>query len=144
VKKISGQSLRNVQAVVTYRDRAGNFITSDDALIEYNPILAGQTSPFKVLTTQNPEMRTAFIEFKELMGGTIAYVDSTSKRRRPWRPPQAAAYARSVRPQRHARGPVSVNSRLPSCSCSFLLLLSKQLVSHSTSNRTVSRLTFGF
>lgn len=75
VKNISGENLRNVTAVVTFMSKDGSFITSSDALVDYNPILPGQTSPFKVITTHNPAMRRARVEFKELMGGTIAYRD---------------------------------------------------------------------
>ena len=40
-------------------------------MIEYNPVLANQTSPFKVMTSDNPAIKKASIDFKELMGGTI-------------------------------------------------------------------------
>ena len=72
VKNISGQSIRDVVAVVSFYDKNGNFITSSSALIEFNPILAGQTSPFRVLETYNPAMHTASVQFKFLMGGTIS------------------------------------------------------------------------
>jgi hypothetical protein len=73
VKNISGKRLEKVEAVVTFSDKSGGFITSSEALIDYNPILPGQTSPFNVLETYNPAMRTgtATVEFKFLMGGTI-------------------------------------------------------------------------
>jgi len=73
IKNISGKRLENVEAVVTFSDKSGGFITSSDALIDYNPILPGQTSPFSVMETYNPAMRTgtATVEFKFLMGGTI-------------------------------------------------------------------------
>jgi len=82
VKNISGVPLRNVEAVATFYDAQGNFITSADALIDYNPILPGQTSPFSVIAPANPAMRRAGVEFKELMGGTIPFADSTRRRRR--------------------------------------------------------------
>lgn len=72
VKNISGQSLQNVEAVVSFYDKNGNFITSSSALIEFNPILVGQTSPFTVMETYNPAMHKATIQFKFLMGGTIS------------------------------------------------------------------------
>jgi hypothetical protein len=57
VKNISGEGLENVQAVIEYYDTSGNFVTSDSALIDYNPILAGQTSPFSVTTRDNPTIK---------------------------------------------------------------------------------------
>jgi len=71
VKNISNSKLKNVQAVATWYDRNDNMITSSSALIEYNPILPGQTSPFKVMKTYNPAMKKAGVEFSHLMGGTI-------------------------------------------------------------------------
>jgi uncharacterized protein YgiM (DUF1202 family) len=71
VTNVSERSLKNVTAVVTFKARDGTFITSDDALIDYNPLLPGQTSPWKVLTPYNPAMKKAYVEFKTLFGGTI-------------------------------------------------------------------------
>jgi len=71
VKNISNSKLENVQAVVTWYDRNDNMITSSSALIEYNPILPGQSSPFKVMKTYNPAMEKAAVEFSRLMGGTL-------------------------------------------------------------------------
>ena len=71
VKNISNSKMDNVQAVVTWYDRNGNMITSSSALIEYNPILPGQISPFKVMKTYNPAMYKAGVEFSKLMGGTL-------------------------------------------------------------------------
>lgn len=80
VKNISSTSLKNVQAIVTFHDKAGGFITSDDALIEYDPILPGQTSPFKVMARHNPAMKNAGIDFKQLMGGTLQWRERERKK----------------------------------------------------------------
>ena len=71
VKNISRAPLKGVVAVVLVYDRNHQFVTSDDALIEYQPILAGQTSPFTIIGTWNPAMQTASLQFKEFSGGTI-------------------------------------------------------------------------
>lgn len=71
VRNISNEPLEDVTAVTTYTNTNGDFITSDDALIDFNPILPGQTSPFSTITTYNPEITRARVEFKHLMGGTI-------------------------------------------------------------------------
>lgn len=71
VTNISGESLKNVEAVVTFRTKNGDFITSSSALIDYNPILPNQTSPWKVIATWNPETQTASVEFKTLRGRTL-------------------------------------------------------------------------
>ena len=71
VKNISGRKLKNVEALVIWFDNNGNMITSDSSLIEYNPIMPGQTSPFSVMEQYNPAMTKARVEFKYLFGGSI-------------------------------------------------------------------------
>ena len=71
MKNISDGPLDNVTAVARWFTFNDQFITSDSALIEFTPILAGQTSPFEVLTPANPAMRQCSIDFKFLLGGTI-------------------------------------------------------------------------
>lgn len=75
VKNLSGRSMENLTAVVTWYAENGTFITSDSALVEFNPLLPGQTSPFKTLTRRNPEMSRFTVEFKRLGGGSVAHVD---------------------------------------------------------------------
>ena len=81
VKNIADTTLRSVEAVVTFTTKDGTFITSDDALIEFNPILPGQTSPFKVMTVYNPAMARATIDFKELMGGAVRWRERAPKKK---------------------------------------------------------------
>lgn len=71
VKNISSQPLDNVLAIIQLFDNKRNFIKSDRALVEYRPILPGQTSPFKVMSSYNPEMKHASISFKSFSGGTL-------------------------------------------------------------------------
>lgn len=73
VKNTTSEALGNVEAVVTWYDSKGGFVTTSEALIAYNPLLAGQTSPFKVMTSTNPEMKKFNVSFKDLMGGQIAH-----------------------------------------------------------------------
>lgn len=72
ITNVGYESLKNVSAQVTYYTASGGFITSDDALIEYDPLLPGQTSPWKVITRGNPAMARATVEFKTLRGRTLA------------------------------------------------------------------------
>ena len=44
-------------------------------LIEYNPVLSEQTSPFEVITTDNPAIARYQISFKFLLGNTIPTED---------------------------------------------------------------------
>ena len=79
VKNISGQAIDNVVAVGTWYTKEGDFVKSDQALIEFRPILPGQTSPFMTMSSTNPAMSRYTVEFKHFSGGTIATKDSRKK-----------------------------------------------------------------
>lgn len=77
VKNISDKPMKDVMVVGSWFTTDGTFVKSGDALIEYNPILPGQTSPFETLTTGNPAIAKCKVEFKEFFGGTIRTKRST-------------------------------------------------------------------
>lgn len=79
VQNISDQPLRNVAVVATWYDKDGTFIKSNNALIEYNPLLPGQTSPFKAMSSSNPAMERYAIGFKTLFGSAFAFEDQRRK-----------------------------------------------------------------
>jgi hypothetical protein len=71
VENISGKSMESIEAVALFFDDTGTPITSDSALIDYDPILPGQQSPFSIYARYNPAISKWRIEFKEFFGGTI-------------------------------------------------------------------------
>jgi len=75
VKNISIASLKNVQAQVSFFTADQTFISSADALLEFNPVLPGQSSPFKVIATWNPAMKKASVTFKTIFGPELAWRD---------------------------------------------------------------------
>jgi hypothetical protein len=75
VENISGKSMENVEVVIIWVDDDGVPQSSDETLIDYNPILAGQQSPWSTIGTYNPALTRFRVEFKELLGGTIATRD---------------------------------------------------------------------
>jgi hypothetical protein len=79
VRNISGERLADVEAVASWYASNGTFITSDSALIDYNPIMPGQTSPFKVMSTANPEMDKYSVGFKTVLGLPIATSDERAE-----------------------------------------------------------------
>jgi hypothetical protein len=83
VTNISSENLRNVSAQISFFTKEGDFITSEDALVEFNPLLPGQTSPFKVMARWNPAMNRAQITFKTLFGGTLPWRDKEKPTPRP-------------------------------------------------------------
>lgn len=82
VKNLSNEPLKSLTAVAIWMDKDGEFIKSDDSLVDYNPLLPGQTSPFKVISTGNPKMSKYRVEFKTLFGPAIDYEDQRKSRKR--------------------------------------------------------------
>ena len=75
VQNISVGPLANVAVVVTWFTAEAEFLTSDECLIGFNPIMAGQTAPFSCLTQSMPAMDQYSVGFKHELGGTIATDD---------------------------------------------------------------------
>jgi hypothetical protein len=75
VTNVSGVSLKGVVAKVSFFSQNEEFITSDDALIDYQPVLNGQTSPFSVIAIYNPAMRKAQLELAQFWGTTYRFTD---------------------------------------------------------------------
>lgn len=71
VKNVASQALEDIEVVVTWVDEQGTPYSSDDALIDYNPLLPGQESPWTTIGTYNPALTRFRVQFKELLGGTI-------------------------------------------------------------------------
>ncbi len=75
VTNISSQSIKNVEAETTFYDDSGNVIKTTSALLELNPILPGQTSPYQTMDTDNPEIKREKTSFSVMMGGSVPYRD---------------------------------------------------------------------
>jgi hypothetical protein len=74
--------LRSVLAVATWYDKQDQFITSDNALIEFDPLLPGQKSPFKILMRTNPAMHAYAVTFKTIGGTELAVEDRRKAKRK--------------------------------------------------------------
>lgn len=70
VKNLSDEPIDGLQAVGSFY-KGETFVTSDSGMVEYQPLLPKQTSPFRVMLTDNPAIDGATVEFKTLFGGTI-------------------------------------------------------------------------
>jgi hypothetical protein len=73
VKNISDESMDNIEVIVSFYASNDVFVKSAEALVDYNPIMPGQTSPFKAMTPSNPVIQKARIQFKKMFSGTIPY-----------------------------------------------------------------------
>lgn len=79
VQNMSGEKITHLMAVVTHYTNKDSIISSEDAVVEYDPLLPGQKTPFKVMTRSNPEMKKYAVSFKTMFGGEIPYDDITKK-----------------------------------------------------------------
>jgi hypothetical protein len=80
VKNVSSNAIENVMAIGTFRTNDGTFVKSRDALIDYNPLLPGQVSPFKAGDTNNPAIKKCEVSFKTLWGKAINFVDKSKRK----------------------------------------------------------------
>jgi hypothetical protein len=79
VKNLTSQPIDNVQALARFFTKDGTFVKSDDALVEYRPLMPGQESPFKVMSSENPMIVSASIEFKQLFGHALPHRDLSKR-----------------------------------------------------------------
>jgi hypothetical protein len=79
VKNVSGARLENVEVVIEWADANGTLQSSDEALIDYNPILPDQESPWKTIGSYNPALGRFRVRFKDLLGGTILTRDDRQR-----------------------------------------------------------------
>lgn len=75
----SNSPIQNLEAIVEFTDDADRFIASGSALVEFRRLMPGQSSPFKVMKSYNPLMRSARLRFKEFTGGEIGSYQSDSE-----------------------------------------------------------------
>jgi hypothetical protein len=87
VENASAEPLQRVMAVATFYTKDGQLIGSADSMIDYQPILSKQKSPFKVMHQWNPAMENAKLTFKSMFGGTIDFKEAAKPTPRPKKKP---------------------------------------------------------
>lgn len=75
VRNTSSRKLENVVAVGEFRTKDGELVKAEEALLDYNPILPSQTSPFSAGGTDNPRIKHCGVTFKYLLGGSIDFAE---------------------------------------------------------------------
>jgi len=68
----TGERLANVMVVAQFFTASGQFVKTAEAVVDFNPILPGQTSPFHAWTSGNPAIARATISFSRPLGGTFS------------------------------------------------------------------------
>ena len=75
VQNIGTEPLRAVVAVATWYDKNDAFISSESGMVEFDPLMPGQKSPYKVLIRSNPLMHQYGVTFKSIRGGELRVED---------------------------------------------------------------------
>lgn len=74
VKNTSAEPIANLEARGDFVTSDKTFVKSDSALVDYRPLMPNQTTPFKVMTSENPLISSCEIAFKEFGGGIVRYI----------------------------------------------------------------------
>lgn len=80
VQNISTEKIESLWVVVSLYDKDDQLITTEDSVVEYTPLMPGQTTPFKSLVRVNPLMKIYKIGFREGLSGQIDYIDARSEK----------------------------------------------------------------
>jgi hypothetical protein len=54
------------------RTKDGELVKTDEAVLDYNPVMPGQTSSFTVMTSDNPMISNCVVRFKHVSGVELA------------------------------------------------------------------------
>ncbi len=71
VRNISGEPLEDVEVVASFSSADGTLVKSGSALIDFNPLLPGQSSAFEARAEDDPEVSDCNVAFRKLGGGEI-------------------------------------------------------------------------
>ena len=80
VKNITENKMKNISVVGSFYSKEGEFIKTADAIVQYNPLMSGQKSPFSAGTTDNPLIKDCKIAFKFLSGEEIEHITKTKSK----------------------------------------------------------------
>jgi hypothetical protein len=71
VRNISSEPLENVEVVASFSSADGTLVKSGSALIDFNPLLPGQSSAFEARAEDDPEVSNCNYIFRKLGGEEI-------------------------------------------------------------------------
>ena len=69
---LTDKPIDSLTAVIEFRTADGTFVKSEMGIVEFQPLLPGQTSPWKVMTTHNPAIEKVGLRFKRMFSGAVS------------------------------------------------------------------------
>lgn len=79
VKNLTSQPVDSWRVTVTYEDRAGQLVTTSDAILTPSPIPPGGVATFKTNDAEKPGMYAVKLEFTAGVGKTVTWIDRSGK-----------------------------------------------------------------
>lgn len=71
VRNETADRLTDVVVEIKFKDAYGTFVKAESSIIDYQPLMPGQSSPFKVMASDNPLIRHYAISFRQMFGGEL-------------------------------------------------------------------------
>jgi hypothetical protein len=72
VKNVTAAPISDLMVNSSHYDANGTFVRTDSAMVKYQPLMPGQTSPFETIGSYNPVMSRCAVAFQRMFGGKVA------------------------------------------------------------------------
>lgn len=76
VKNISGKDLKKVYVMVSWFDKQGNKVESNNVPISITPFLNQDDTPFRIVMSENADMESYEISFFDASGNILRVIDN--------------------------------------------------------------------
>lgn len=76
VKNISGKDIKKIYVMVSWFDKEGNKVESNNAPIFITPLLNQRDAPFRVVMSKNADMESYEISFFDASGNILRVIDN--------------------------------------------------------------------
>jgi hypothetical protein len=73
VRNVAGTDLRNLVGKVSGVDGDGRFVTSEEVLLDFNPLATDAESPFKAVVRTSGRIATIKVQFRYLLGDLVPH-----------------------------------------------------------------------
>lgn len=67
----SDRAINRLMVTAIYTTGNGDVVKTSDAMVDFQPLLPGQRSPFSTMTTDNPAIRSCNVTFRTMSGGEV-------------------------------------------------------------------------
>lgn len=76
IQNDSNQKIQGLSVIVTTYDKSGQIVGNESGIVDYDPLMPNQISPFTVVIRSNPTINSYKIAFKQGFGKQIDFTDA--------------------------------------------------------------------